>query len=121
MRRTRKQGVEKRKWLRPTNGRPLHRVHGWQREHLPGIAPGCPHGQSGGDQLGGGRQDADVSALELLAAGIEIQEFNRTMLHHKIMVVDRRWVTVGTANFDNRSFAHNEESNVCFFDQSERR
>ena len=28
-----------------------------------------------------------------------------------------RWVTVGTANFDNRSFAHNEESNVCFFDQ----
>ncbi len=50
----------------------------------------------------------------LLAAGIEIQEFNRTMLHHKTMVVDGRWVTLGTANFDNRSFAHNEESNVCF-------
>ena len=48
----------------------------------------------------------------LLDAGIEIQEFNRTMLHHKTMVVDRRWVTVGTTNFDNRSFAHNEESNV---------
>jgi cardiolipin synthase len=54
----------------------------------------------------------------LLAAGIEIQEFNRTMLHHKTMVVDGRWVTVGTANFDNRSFAHNEESNVCFFDRA---
>ena len=53
----------------------------------------------------------------LLAAGVEIQEFNRTMLHHKTMVVDRRWVTLGTANFDNRSFAHNEESNVCFFDR----
>jgi cardiolipin synthase len=53
----------------------------------------------------------------LLAAGIEIQEYNRTMLHHKTMVVDRRWVTIGTANFDNRSFAHNEESNVCFFDR----
>jgi cardiolipin synthase len=53
----------------------------------------------------------------LLAAGIEIQEFNRTMLHHKTMVVDRRWVTLGTANFDNRSFAHNEESNVGFFDR----
>jgi cardiolipin synthase A/B len=26
-------------------------------------------------------------------------------------------VTLGTANFDNRSFAHNEESNVCFFDR----
>src|SRR4030095_10271850 len=54
----------------------------------------------------------------LLIAGIEIQEFNRTMLHHKTMVVDRRWVTLGTANFDNRSFAHNEESNVCFLDKS---
>lgn len=53
----------------------------------------------------------------LLEAGIEIQEYNRTMLHHKTMVVDRRWVTIGTANFDNRSFAHNEESNVCFFDR----
>jgi cardiolipin synthase len=53
----------------------------------------------------------------LLEAGIDIQEFNRTMLHHKTMVVDGRWVTVGTTNFDNRSFAHNEESNVCFFDE----
>jgi len=53
----------------------------------------------------------------LLAAGIEIQEFNRTMLHQKTMVVDGRWVTVGTTNFDNRSFAHNEESNVCCFDR----
>jgi cardiolipin synthase len=33
------------------------------------------------------------------------------------MVVDGQWVTVGTTNFDNRSFAHNEESNVCFFDR----
>jgi len=54
----------------------------------------------------------------LLDAGIEIQEFNRTMLHHKTMVVDRRWVTVGTANFDNRSFAHNEESNICVMDRT---
>lgn len=53
----------------------------------------------------------------LLAAGIEIQEFNRTMLHQKTMVVDGQWVTIGTTNFDDRSFAHNEESNVCFFDR----
>jgi len=52
-----------------------------------------------------------------LEAGIEIFEYNRTMLHHKTMVVDSVWVTVGTANFDNRSFAHNEESNVCVFDR----
>ena len=53
----------------------------------------------------------------LLDAGIHILEYNRTMLHQKTMVVDRIWVTVGTTNFDNRSFAHNEESNVCVFDR----
>jgi cardiolipin synthase len=54
----------------------------------------------------------------LLEAGIEILEYNRTMLHHKTMVVDGTWVTVGTTNFDSRSFAHNEESNVCVFDRT---
>lgn len=53
----------------------------------------------------------------LLDAGIEILEYNHTMLHHKTMVVDGVWVTVGTTNFDNRSFAHNEESNLCVFDR----
>jgi cardiolipin synthase A/B len=53
----------------------------------------------------------------LLRAGIEILEFNRTMLHHKTMVVDGVWATVGTTNFDNRSFAHNEENNVCCHDR----
>ncbi|MEO7192159.1 MAG: phospholipase D-like domain-containing protein [Vicinamibacterales bacterium] len=51
----------------------------------------------------------------LLQADIPIFEYNRTMLHHKMMVVDGVWATIGTANFDNRSFAHNEESNVCVF------
>jgi cardiolipin synthase len=52
----------------------------------------------------------------LLAAGIEVYEYNRTMLHQKTMVVDGAWATIGTANFDNRSFAFNEESNVSFHD-----
>jgi cardiolipin synthase len=51
----------------------------------------------------------------LLRAGIQILEFNRTMLHHKTMVVDEVWSTVGTTNFDNRSFAHNEENNLCVY------
>jgi cardiolipin synthase len=54
----------------------------------------------------------------ILRAGIEILEFNRTMLHHKTMVVDAAWATIGTTNFDNRSFAHNEENNVCFYDEA---
>jgi len=52
----------------------------------------------------------------LLKAGIEIFEYNHTMLHQKTMVVDGVWATVGTTNFDSRSFAHNEENNVCFSD-----
>jgi cardiolipin synthase len=53
----------------------------------------------------------------LLDAGVELYEYHRTMMHHKIMVVDGVWSTVGTANFDNRSFSHNEESNVCLCDE----
>ena len=52
----------------------------------------------------------------LLRAGIEIYDFNRTMLHHKTMVVDGQWTTIGTTNFDNRSFSHNEENNICCYD-----
>jgi len=54
---------------------------------------------------------------KLLEAGVEIYEYNRTMMHQKTMVVDGIWSTVGTTNFDNRSFALNEESNICIYDQ----
>lgn len=53
----------------------------------------------------------------LLEAGIDVLDYNRTMLHHKTMVVDGVWSTIGTTNFDNRSFSHNEESNVCIYDR----
>jgi len=52
---------------------------------------------------------------KLLEAGVEIYEFLPTMLHQKTMVVDGAWATVGTTNFDNRSFALSEETNVCFW------
>jgi cardiolipin synthase len=52
----------------------------------------------------------------LLKAGIHILEYNHTMLHQKTMVVDNVWSTVGTTNFDSRSFAHNEENNICVCD-----
>lgn len=54
----------------------------------------------------------------LLEAGVELYEYNQTMMHHKIMIVDGLWSTVGTSNFDNRSFSHNEENNVSAVDQS---
>jgi cardiolipin synthase len=53
----------------------------------------------------------------MLKAGIQVLEYNHTMLHQKTMVVDGIWGTVGTTNFDSRSFAQNEENNVCFYDR----
>ena len=53
----------------------------------------------------------------LLTAGVRVFEYNRTMMHHKTMMVDGLWCTVGTTNFDNRSFAHNEENNVSACDE----
>src|SRR5262249_51997306 len=52
----------------------------------------------------------------LLEAGVEIYEYQPTMLHQKIMIVDGVWATVGSTNFDNRSFALSEETNICFHD-----
>jgi cardiolipin synthase A/B len=52
----------------------------------------------------------------LLEAGVEIYEYQRTMLHQKYLVCDGVWSSIGTTNFDNRSFALNEENNVCTYD-----
>lgn len=54
---------------------------------------------------------------ELLEAGVEIYEYDRSMMHHKYMVCDGVWSTIGTINFDNLSFALNDEDNVCIYDQ----
>lgn len=52
----------------------------------------------------------------LLDAGIEIFEYQPTMMHYKLMVVDGLFATIGTTNFDNRSFAYNQECNVSTTD-----
>jgi cardiolipin synthase len=53
----------------------------------------------------------------LLSAGAEVYEYQPTMIHCKVLVVDGRWVTVGSANFDNRSFRLNDEANLTVFDE----
>jgi cardiolipin synthase A/B len=52
----------------------------------------------------------------LLAAGVQIYEYMPTMYHCKVMIVDERWVSVGSTNFDNRSFAVNDEANLNVLD-----
>jgi cardiolipin synthase A/B len=54
----------------------------------------------------------------LLEAGVRIYEYQPTMYHNKLMVVDDYWVSVGSTNFDNRSFRLNDEANLNVFDEA---
>ena len=40
------------------------------------------------------------------------------MTHVKALLVDGLWAVIGTTNFDNRSFEHNDEVNVAFRDEA---
>jgi cardiolipin synthase A/B len=53
---------------------------------------------------------------ELLEAGAEIHEYQPTMFHCKTLIVDRQLVSVGSTNFDNRSFRLNDEANLNIYD-----
>ena len=53
-----------------------------------------------------------------LEAGVRIHEYAPPYLHAKSMVVDGRWVSIGSVNIDNRSFALNSELNVTFQDRA---
>ncbi|MES2355566.1 MAG: phospholipase D-like domain-containing protein [Pseudomonadota bacterium] len=52
----------------------------------------------------------------LLQAGAEIYEYQPTMYHCKLMIVDGLMVSVGSTNFDNRSFRLNDEANLNIYD-----
>jgi cardiolipin synthase len=53
----------------------------------------------------------------LLEAGIQIYEYQPTMMHCKVMVIDGLWSSVGSANFDDRSFRLNDEANLNVFSE----
>jgi cardiolipin synthase len=53
----------------------------------------------------------------LLRKGILIHEYEKTMMHAKTMIVDGIWSTVGSSNFDDRSFRLNDEVNVNIYDE----
>jgi len=53
---------------------------------------------------------------ELLAAGIEIYEYQPSILHAKVAVIDQTWATVGSSNIDPTSLHFSREANVAVFD-----
>ena len=55
---------------------------------------------------------------ELLLAGVEVHEYIPTMLHVKLLVVDRELVSVGSTNFDMRSFQLNDEASLNIYNSA---
>jgi cardiolipin synthase A/B len=75
------------------------------------IVPG-PHIDKGFVRVAG-----RASYAKLLESGVEIREYQPTMLHAKSMVVDGSWASVGSVNFDNRSFQLHDEATLCVWDR----
>lgn len=55
---------------------------------------------------------------DLLRAGVIIHEYQQTLLHAKVATIDDAWATVGSINFDDRSFILNDEISLSFTDSA---
>jgi cardiolipin synthase len=73
--------------------------------------------------LPGKNTDSDAARMAskaawgpLLQAGVEIYEYNPTMFHNKMLIVDHLLVSVGSTNFDLRSFQLNDEASLNVYD-----
>jgi len=53
---------------------------------------------------------------KLLACGVRIFENSKTLLHQKVITIDRTWCAIGSTNFDDRAFEINDEITLGFLD-----
>jgi cardiolipin synthase len=53
---------------------------------------------------------------KLLRCGVRLFEYPSTLLHQKVMTIDGIWSSVGSTNFDDRSFETNDEITLGFLD-----
>jgi cardiolipin synthase len=53
----------------------------------------------------------------LLKGGVRLFDYNRTLLHQKIVVVDGTCASIGSTNFDDRSFEINDEVSLVVYDE----
>jgi cardiolipin synthase len=54
----------------------------------------------------------------LLKGGVKLYDYNRTLLHQKVMTIDECWAVIGSANFDDRSFEVNDEISLVVYDEA---
>jgi cardiolipin synthase len=54
----------------------------------------------------------------LLLAGVEMYEYEPTMFHNKMLIVDHEMVSVGSTNFDLRSFQLNDEASLNVYNHA---
>lgn len=54
----------------------------------------------------------------ILRAGVKIFEYRKNFLHSKTIVIDDKWMTVGSFNLDSLSFLYNYEANIVSTDES---
>ena len=54
----------------------------------------------------------------LLKGGVKLYDYNRTLLHQKIVVVDGKCSSIGSTNFDDRSFEINDEVALVVYDKA---
>ncbi|MEO6263806.1 MAG: phospholipase D-like domain-containing protein [Luteimonas sp.] len=71
----------------------------------------------------GKNTDSDAARLAsksgwgpLLLAGVEMYEYEPTMFHNKMLIADHHMVSVGSTNFDLRSFQLNDEASLNVYD-----
>ncbi len=54
---------------------------------------------------------------KLMRCGVRLFEYPHTLLHQKVMTIDRIWSAVGSTNFDDRSFETNDEITLGILDR----
>jgi cardiolipin synthase len=54
----------------------------------------------------------------LLKGGVRLFDYQKTLLHQKVIVIDGCWCAVGSTNFDDRSFEVNDEASLVIYDES---
>ena len=53
----------------------------------------------------------------LMKGGVKLFDYQKTLLHQKVLVVDGKWASVGSTNFDDRSFEINDEVSLVVHDE----